>query len=99
MSNGIHNTDSIKTSGIFTCENPGLYLISVYITINTRKGHYDVYKNTVPIAVCYSTVTVSYATTSVTVIEHLTVNDTISVTGDISVIYGSESCLTILQIK
>jgi hypothetical protein len=30
ISNGIHNTDSTKTSGIFTCENPGLYLISVY---------------------------------------------------------------------
>jgi hypothetical protein len=23
--NGIHNTDLIKTSGIFTCENSGLY--------------------------------------------------------------------------
>ena len=99
ISNGIHNTDSIKTSGIFTWENPGLYLISVYITTNTKHGRYDVYKNTIPIAVGYSTVTVSYETTSITVIEHLTVNDTISATGDISVIYGSASCLTILQIK
>ena len=29
ISNGIYNADSIKTSGIFTCENPWLYLISV----------------------------------------------------------------------
>ena len=99
ISNGIHNTDSIKTSGIFTCETPGLYLISVYLTTNARDGHYGVYKNTVQIAVCYSTLTDFYATTSVTVIEHLSVNDTISVTGDMTVFYGPYSCLTILQIK
>ena len=99
IADGIHNTDSIKTSGIFTCENPGLYLISVYITTNTKYGRYAVYKNTVQIAFASSPVTVSYGTPSVTIIEHLTVNDTISVTGDISVFYGSFSCLTILQIK
>ena len=98
-SNGIHNADSIKTSGIFTCKHPGLYLISVYITTSTRHGRYDVYKNTVRIAVGFSTVTISYETTSATVIEHLTVNDTISVSGDLSVLYGYYSCLTILQIK
>jgi len=98
ISNGIQNTDSIKTSGIFTCENPGLYLIAVYMTTNTKHGRYAVYKNTVRIAGGYS-VTASYETTSVTVIEHLTVNDTISVTGSMSLVYGTHSCLTILQIK
>jgi hypothetical protein len=99
ISNGIHNTDSIRTSGIFTCENPGLYLISVYIGTNTKFVRYDVYKNTVSIAAGFSTLIDVYETTSVTVIEHLTVNDTISVTGDMSVFSGHYSCLTILQIK
>ena len=99
ISNGMHNTDSIKTSGIFTCENPGLYLISVFITGNSKYCRYYVYKNTKRIAVASSTVTITYETTSVTVIEHLTVNDTISVSGDLSVLYGYYSCLTILQIK
>jgi hypothetical protein len=31
IADGIHNTDSIRNSGIFTCENTGLYLISIYI--------------------------------------------------------------------
>jgi hypothetical protein len=42
--NGIHNTDSIRNSGIFTCENPGLYLISVFITSNDKNGYYYVSK-------------------------------------------------------
>ena len=44
ISDGIHNTDSIRNSGIFTCENPGLYLISVYITTDTIYTRYNVYK-------------------------------------------------------
>jgi hypothetical protein len=96
---GIHNTDSIRNSGIFTCENPGLYLISVYIQTNSNHGYYTVYKNTVKIANGYPSITNYYETTSVTVIEYLTVNDTISVTGDMFVYSDFESCLTILQIK
>jgi hypothetical protein len=38
ISDGIHNTDSIRNSGIFTCENPGLYLISVYTTTGSKNG-------------------------------------------------------------
>jgi hypothetical protein len=85
IADGIHNTDSIETSGIFTCENPGLYLISVYITTNIKYGRYAVYKNTVQIAAGCSSLAGFFETTSVTVIEHLTVNDTISVTGDMLV--------------
>ena len=99
ISNGIHNTDSIKTSGIFTCENPGLYLISVYIVTNAKHGRYNVYKNTVRIADGFSSLTDYYETISVTVIEHLTVNDRISIKGNMYVFSGYESCLTILQIK
>jgi len=97
--NGINNTYLIRISGIFTCENPGLYLISVYIETHDKHGHYYVYKNTVLIAVGVSSLTDYFATTSVTVIEYLTVNDTISVTGDLYVYSGYHSCLTILQIK
>jgi hypothetical protein len=85
ISDGIHNTDSIRNSGIFTCENPGLYLISVYITTDTNFARYAVYKNTVQIAAGCSSLAGFFETTSVTVIEHLTVNDTISVTGDMLV--------------
>ena len=99
ISDGIHNTDSIRNSGIFTCENPGLYLISVYITTDAKHSHYKVYKNTVRIAAGCSSLAGFFETTSVTVIERLTVNDTISVTGDMLVDGSPYSCLTILQIK
>ena len=99
IANEIHNTDLIRNSGIFTCENPGLYLISVYIKTYSNHSVYYVYKNTGLIAVGYSSLTDYYETTSVTVIEHLTVNDTISVNGNMYVSGGFQSCLTILQIK
>jgi len=97
--NGMHNTDSIRNSGIFTCENPGLYLISVYITTGDKHGLHYVNKNNNVIAVGYSSITDYGQTTSVTLIEQLTVNDTISVTGDMYVYYAANSCLTILQIQ
>ena len=96
---GIHNTDLIRNSGIFTCENPGLYLISVYILTSTIHGRYHVNKNTVTIAVGYSSLTDYYETISVTVIEHLTVNDTISVTSGMHAYDTYHSCLSILQIN
>jgi hypothetical protein len=99
ISNGIHNTDSIKTSGIFTCENPGLYLISVYIATNTKHGEYNLYKNSYSIAWVYSSITDYAMTTSMTVIKQLTVNDTISVHGSLFVGAGYGSCLHILQIQ
>ena len=99
IADGIHNTDSIRNSGIFTCENPGLYLISVCIGTNNKHGGYYVHKNTNWIAGGFLSSTDYYETTSVTVIEHLTVNDTISVTGNMYVYNDYESCLTILQIK
>jgi len=92
--NGIHNTDSIRNSGIFTCENPGLYLISVYIQSYQLQNVYYVLKNNNTIAEGYSSLT-----TSVTVIKQLTVNDTISVTGKLYVYGRNKSCLNILQIQ
>ena len=83
--NGIHNTDLIRNSGIFTCENPGLYLISV--------------KNNNPIAYGQSSVTDWHKTSSMTVIAQLTVNTTISVQGSVYAYGTLQSCLTILQIQ
>jgi len=99
IADGIHNTDSIRNTGIFTCEKPGLYLISVFIQTNAKHSRYYVRKNNNEIADGYSSITDYYETTSVTVIEHLTVHDTISVTGELYVFSSHESCLTILQIK
>ena len=101
IANGIHNRDSIRNSGIFTCENPRLYRISVYIQTNTKQSGYYVKKNTNTIADGYSSLTDCYQTASVTVMEQLAVNDTISVSARSSMhVYGGiESCLTILQIQ
>jgi hypothetical protein len=92
--NGVHNTDLIRNSGIFTCEHPGLYLISVYIQSYQLQNVYYVLKNNNTIAEGYSSLT-----TSVTVIQQLTVNDTISVTGKLYVYCRNKSCLNILQIQ
>ena len=99
IANGIHNTDLIRNSGIFTCENSGLYLISVFITTKTKNSEYLVNKNTDTIALGDSSITNYYQTTSATVIEHLAENDTISVHGNLYVYTGYNSCLTILQIQ
>jgi hypothetical protein len=80
------NIDTIKILSSYNC-----YL--------ANHGYYDVHNNTVPIARGVSSLTDFYETTSVTVIELLTVNDTISVTGNMYVYSDFESCLTILQIK
>ena len=99
VADGIHSTDSITNSGIFTCENPGLYLVSVYIVTNTNHGSYGVYKNTNIIADAFASLTDYYQTASTTVVEHLAVNDAISVKGSLYVYKNYESCLTILQIQ
>ncbi|CAC5366354.1 unnamed protein product [Mytilus coruscus] len=45
-SHGIHDLTSIRKDGKFTCEKPGLYLISVCVTTNANSnGYYYVYKN------------------------------------------------------
>ena len=75
LADGIHSTNS----GIFTCENPGLYLIFVYIVTNTNQGSYYVYKNTDAIADEFASLTEYYQTASTTV------NDTISVKGSLFV--------------
>ena len=99
IANGIHNTDLIRTSGIFTCENPGLYLISAYLLTDAKEGFYNMKKNNITIAGGWSSQTGWYQTTSMTVIEQLTVNDTISVHARMNVDGGYASCLTILQIQ
>jgi hypothetical protein len=71
----------------------------LYLSTNAKKGSYYVNKDTVMIADGFSSLTDYYETTSVTVLEHLTVNYTISVTGDMLVDASPYSCLTILQIK
>jgi hypothetical protein len=68
-------------SGIFTCEHLGLYLISVYIVTNTNHGSYHVYKNADAIADAFASLADYYQTASTTVVEHLSVNDTIAKTG------------------
>ena len=97
--NGIHNTDLIRNSGIFTCENPGLYLISVFIETHTNHSLFYVYKNKSVIAYGYSSLTDWFQTTLLTAIEKLSVNDTISVMGSLNASASHEACLTILQIQ
>ena len=99
LADGIHSTDSIRNSGIFTCEHLGLYLISVYIVTNTNHGSYHVYKNADAIADAFASLADYYQTASTTVVEHLSVNDTISVKGSLYVYINYESCLTIIQIQ
>ena len=71
----------------------------LYLSTNAKKGSYYVNKDTVMIADGFSSLTDHYETTSVSLIEHLTVNYTISVIGNMFVYSNYELCLTILQIK
>jgi hypothetical protein len=42
---GIAHIDASKTSGKFTCERSGVYLIAAFVQSNTHENGFTIYKN------------------------------------------------------
>lgn len=101
ISHGIHDLTSIWNEGKFTCEKPGLYLISVYVATNVNSnGYFFVYKNDQAIAEVYRHPQLFVITLTAIVSERLNINDTVYVSnGPEMYVFGAyDSTFSIVQI-
>jgi len=102
VTNGISMTGvgKIKQTGTFTCETAGLYLISAFIMTETNGVYTSMYKNNNAIVYGYFSPNGHYQTTTVVVLEHLDVNDIISIKagGSMSIYWKTNTCLSVVQI-
>ncbi|XP_071122918.1 putative leucine-rich repeat-containing protein DDB_G0290503 [Mytilus edulis] len=100
-SHGINDITSIRNEGKFTCEKPGLYLISVFVATNANDaGYYNVYKNSQVVAIAYRHQQSYVITFTAIVTERLQTNDTVFVrNGPEMYVYAPyESTFSIIQI-
>ena len=102
VTTGISTTsvENIKQTGTFTCETVGLYLITASLMSNTNGAITIIYRNNNIVAYNYFSVNGSHQTTTVVALQHLDVNDVISVIAyNDMYVYGYPStCLSVVQI-
>ncbi|CAC5364447.1 unnamed protein product [Mytilus coruscus] len=98
---GIKNLTSVKINGKFTCESAGIYLISVYVSTNSKvKGYCYIYKNANYITYVFTDSESYYHTRSATVVTNLGVGDTVFIKNRPSIYMDRlATCLSIIQIK
>ncbi|CAC5416998.1 unnamed protein product [Mytilus coruscus] len=102
-SDGISNIETFQTTGKFTCETPGFYMLSVFITSSTTDVRYKLMRNYEVISRVYMIVNTKemhdFRTGSATVTVKLAVDDTLYVkSSNLNVRPSSESCLTIVKV-
>ncbi|CAG2214663.1 unnamed protein product [Mytilus edulis] len=78
-SHGINNLSSYKSSGIFTCETEGYYLISFFITTKSAVADMRLYLNESFLARATKHGASDYQTNTAVILYHLNVGDKISV--------------------
>lgn len=96
---GISNLASLKSTGIFTCEIQGLYLISAVIMSSTSDIYINIYKNNKPVIEAY----INYSDISsspAVLVTDLQVGDTIKIipSNRIMSVYSQPSCVTIVKV-
>ena len=98
---GITHIDAFKTSGKFTCERSGVYLIAAFVQSNTHENGFTIYKNNKALGDAFGSLTGEYETATAIVIESVTANDTISIQSRraMEIFNSYESCLSILQVS
>ncbi|XP_071171944.1 myosin-J heavy chain-like [Mytilus edulis] len=92
-------TTSMKSTGIFKCEKPGLYLLSSFIMTNTN-GWYYLRKNGDVVAFGYFSLNGNYQTSTIVQLILLSVNDTLFIENAVSkrIVGDRYSCISILQL-
>lgn len=102
---GVKNISSFHTSGQFTNEVEGLYLISAFIDTSTNYGHFQIYKNQIIIGdtvfnYISSSDRIETTGTAVVAVE-LDIGDTVRIqTGkSMNISYGRRSCFTIAKLN
>lgn len=104
ISYGINNLSAVKSSGQFTCEKPGLYLITASMMSHTPKAEYQIRKNR--IALVYVRIAPDYVdghkkhyTGTGSAVANLNKYDTLDINVvTYSYIHPAYSCLSIIKI-
>lgn len=101
-STGIIDLASFKSTGKFTCEVSGFYVIFVVISLNTDESHYEVLRNNNRISDIFPPKSVHdwYTTSSSVVSMNLNVKDTVFVKTIKSMTISSNhgiSCISIIK--
>ncbi|VDI57013.1 Hypothetical predicted protein [Mytilus galloprovincialis] len=106
MSNGIGNVNNFKSSGKFTCEKPGLYLIGVYIVSYTKNSEFHIMKNGINVSRVYvrpylNSADDNHHTGTGIIAVQLDVNDTLNINAysKMQVLGSAYSCMTIIKVK
>ncbi|CAC5402052.1 unnamed protein product [Mytilus coruscus] len=100
---GITDLNRFRYSGIFHCESPGLYIISVYIVSSTKHASYRVYKNSHLLTDVHMTGNSNdafdYGTGTALQAVDLKIDDTLSVElgNNVAIEGASLSCITIIK--
>lgn len=106
LSNGIENVDNFKSLGTFTCENPGLHFVGVYIMSSSTYAHIYIEKNDRLESRVYVTPSLKFTGdtfhtgTGIVAVE-LNANDILNIKADSTMqVYGSDySCLAVNKVK
>lgn len=98
---GINSLASIQSSGIFTCENPGLYLVDASIVNKAGGSTFSIRKNRSVVIQSYGSLhDQTYESASLVAAVELNIGDTIDIHDDNSVYLRSlGSCVTIVKIR
>lgn len=102
---GIISISSFKSSGKFTCQKEGLYLISSWVFSDTNFATFGVYRSSKKLAQGYITFdsddNTSAGTGTAVISVELQVADTVYVKteNDMRAFDGMRSCLTIVKLK
>ncbi|XP_063447000.1 uncharacterized protein LOC134726524 [Mytilus trossulus] len=95
---GISNLASFKSTGYFTCETPGLYLISVVIMTHTDDANVYINKNNNHVIYAYISDSQSASSPAV-LVTGLEIGDTINITpAKYMYVYSDRSCVTIVKV-
>ncbi|VDI15093.1 Hypothetical predicted protein [Mytilus galloprovincialis] len=96
---GIDNLDTLKSSGKFVCEIPGLYYISAHIVTSNQNNGFYVKQNYKTIAKCRSDAGDTPSANPISAVVELQLKDTLYVYASHTDIIRSSSCLSIVKVK
>ncbi|CAC5422872.1 unnamed protein product [Mytilus coruscus] len=107
LSNGIENVKKFISSGTFTCEKQGIYLVGLYILSYTQRASFAIMKNGIIVSSVYvrpalrSTEDNHHTGTGIIAVQ-LNENDTLNIKSGYykTQVYGRKfSCLTVIKVK
>jgi hypothetical protein len=102
---GFGRLSNFHSTGVFTTEKEGLYLVSSSIMSSTSNAHYYIMRNGAQLVYVYigdscSSIQPTSYTGSMVAAVHLNIGDRIYVKTDISMkVHGPASCFTIVKIN